>query len=107
VKEPSEAVQFFESLAGDFDTAAALRWSFLLDGATEDQVEALMAEVGGMGFSEVEPMADEEREGRYTLWFAEVCVHTADSFARRVATIEELAAREGLVMSDYSAGWEG
>jgi hypothetical protein len=29
-----------------------------------------MDKVGGLGFTEVEPMADAEREGRYTLWFA-------------------------------------
>lgn len=63
-----------------------------------------MEEVGALGFAEVEPMADEEQEGRYILWFAEVHVHSAHSFAVRVATVEQLAIREGLVMSDFSAG---
>lgn len=102
--EASEAERFFESLAGDFDTAAPLRWSFLFDGLSEDQVGPLMEEVSGLSFTEVEPMADEEREGQYTLWFAEVRVHSARSFAERVAAVEQLAAREGLVMSDFSAG---
>jgi hypothetical protein len=99
-----EAERFFEALSADFNTAAPLRWSFLLDGASEDQVGPLMDEVGGLGFTEVEPMADEEREGRYTLWFAEVRVHTARSFAGRVAAVERIAARERLVVADFSAG---
>jgi hypothetical protein len=102
--EASEAERFFESLASDFDTGARLRWSFLLDGLSEDQVGPLMEEVGGLGFTEAEPLADEEREGRFTLWFAEVRAHSARSFAARVAAVEQLAAREGLVMSDFSAG---
>ena len=102
--EAREAERFFESLAGDFDTAAPLRWSFLLDGLSEDQVGPLMGEVGGLGFTAVEPLANEEREGRYALWFAEVRVHTARSFAERVEIVEQFAAREGLVMSDFSAG---
>jgi hypothetical protein len=101
---PGEAEKFFESLAGDFDTAAPLRWSFLLDGLSEDQVGPLMDEVGGLGFTEVEPLADEEQESRYTLWFAEVRVHTARSFAERVEVVEQFAAREGLALSDFSAG---
>jgi len=99
-----EAERFFDSLASDFDTTAPLRWSFLLDGLSEDQVGPLMDEVGGLGFTEVEPMADEEQERRYTLWFAEVRVHSAQSFAERVAAVEQLAVREGLLMSDFSAG---
>jgi hypothetical protein len=101
--EASEAKRFFESLAGDFDTAAALQWSFLLDGLSEDQVQTIMEEVGRLGFTEVEPLADEEREGHYTLWFAEVRVHSAQSLAERVAAVEQFASREGLVMSDFSA----
>lgn len=101
---PGEAERFFESLAGDFDTAAALRWSYLLDGLSEDQVGPLMGEVRGLGFTEVEPLADEERVGRYTLWFAEVRVHTARSFAERVEVVKKFAAHERLVMSDFSAG---
>ncbi len=104
--ESSEAVRFFESLAREFDTTAELRWSFLLDGATKDQVGPLLGAVIEMGFTEFEPMADEEHEGRYTLWFAEVCVHSTDSFARRVATVEQFASREGLVVPDYAAEWE-
>jgi hypothetical protein len=104
MEEASEAERFFESLASNFDTAAPLRWSFLLDGLSEDQVGPLMEEVGGLGFTEVEPLADEEQEGRYTLWFAEVRIHSARSFAERVAMVEQLAAHEGLVMSDFSAG---
>jgi hypothetical protein len=102
--EAGEAERFFDSLAGGFDTATALRWSFLLDGLSEDQVGTLMEEVGVLGFTEVEPLADEEQEGRYILWFAEVRVHSARSFAERVAAVEQLAAREGLVMSDFAAG---
>jgi hypothetical protein len=104
--EAGQAVRFFESLAAAFDTTTALRWSFLMRGATEDQVAQLLATVGAMGFSEIEPMADEEQEGCFTLWFAEVCVHTADSFARRVVEVKRFAAAGGLVVSDYSAGWE-
>ena len=99
-----EAERFFASVARDFDITAPLRWSFLLDGLSEEQVEPLMGQVSGLGFTEVEPLADEEQAGRYTLWFAEVRVHTAASFAARVAAVERLAAREGLVMSDFSAG---
>jgi hypothetical protein len=102
--KPDEAARFYRSLTPDYDTMRALRWSFLLEGATQDQVGPLMGRVRGMGFTEVEPMADEERDGRYILWFAEVRVHTAESFAERVAAVEHLAAQEGLVVSDYSAG---
>jgi hypothetical protein len=104
VAEAGEAERFFQSLSGDFDTATSLRWSFLLGRFSEDQVEPLMEEVGGLGFTEVEPIADEEQEGQYTLWFAEVRVHSGRSFADRVAEVEKLAAREGLVVSDFSAG---
>ena len=104
--ESNEAVRFYHSLGPDFDTAAPLRWSFLLEGVAEDQVGQLMEMLGGMGFTEAEPMAAEEQEGQYILWFAEVCLHTAESFARRVAAVEQLAVREGLVVSDFSAGRE-
>jgi hypothetical protein len=104
--EPNEAVRFFKSLRHDLDTTAPLRWSFLLEGGTEDQIGPLMEVVGAMGFPEIEPMADEEHDGLYSLWFAEVCVHTPESFSQRVAAVEQLTAQEGLVVSDYSAGWE-
>jgi hypothetical protein len=104
MSEANEARQFFESLHNDFDPSAPLGWNFMLDGATEDQVEPLMDTLAGMGFTNVEPMEDDEQEGRYTLWVQEVCVHTAESFANRVAAVEQLASREGLVVSDYSAG---
>ena len=104
--ESSEAVRFFESLAGDFDTTAELRWSFLLDGATKDQVRTLLRSAVEMGFTEFETMADEEHEGRYTFWFADVCVHIADSFARQVGIVEKFASREGLVLFDYAAECE-
>jgi hypothetical protein len=97
-------LRFYESLAADFDTTRVLRWSFMLAGAAEDQVGSLMKSVSGMGFTEVEPMADEVLEGRYSLWLSEERVHTADSFAQRVAVVEQFAAREGLMVSDYSAG---
>jgi|SRR5579883_126368 len=67
----SEAEWFFESLARDFGTAFPLRWSFLLGGLPEDRVGPFMEEVKGAGFTEVEPLFDEEREGRYILWFAD------------------------------------
>lgn len=102
--EPNEAVRFYESLAADFDIAHTLCWSFMLAGAAEDRIGPLMDTVRGMGFTEVEPMADEVRDGQYILWFAELCVHTTDSFAQRVAAVEQLAASEGLAVSDYSAG---
>jgi hypothetical protein len=102
--EPGEAERFFESLAPGFDTGARLQWSFLLDGLSEDQVGPLLEELGELGFTEIEPLADEEQEDRYTLCFSEVRVHSARSFAERVAVVEQLAAREGLVMSDFSAG---
>ncbi len=102
--EGGEAERFFQSLADEFNTAAPLRWSFMLDRLSEDQVGPLMQEVGRLGFTEIEPLADEEREGQYTLYFAEVRVHSARSFARRVKAVVRLANREGLVMSDFSAG---
>jgi hypothetical protein len=102
--EFGEAERFFASLASDFDTAAPLRWSFLLSGLSEDQVGPLMDEVGRLGFTEVEPLADEECEGRYLLWFAEVGVHSSASYAERVSLVEQLANRKGLVVSDFSAG---
>jgi hypothetical protein len=102
MSDAGEAERFFASLDRDFDTSAPLRWSFLLDGLSEDRVGPLMEVVGELGFAEVEPLIDEEREGHYTLWFAEVRVHTAASFAERVAAVEQLAAQEGLVMSDFS-----
>ena len=101
---PTEAVRFFQSLGTYFDTTGALRWSFLLESAVEEQVGSLMESLVEMGFPEVEPMFDEDQEGRYILWFAEVRVHTPDSFAQRVAEVERFAGREGLVLSDYAAG---
>jgi hypothetical protein len=103
--DADDAREFFASLSADFDTASPLGWNFMLKGAAEDQVGPLMDTLAGMGFPRAEPMADEDEEGRYILWFQEVCVHTADSFAARVAAVEELAAREGLEFWDYSAGW--
>ena len=102
-----EAEQFFASLTADFDTAGPLRWGFLLDGASEDRVGPLMEAAGRLGFTEVEPLPDEEREGRFTLSLAEVRAHTARSFAARLAAVEKLAAREGLVVADYTAGQPG
>jgi hypothetical protein len=103
--EADEAREFFASLDPDFDTTAELGWNFMLKGAAEDRVGPLMGTLTEMGFTRVEPMEDEDTEGRYILWFQEVRVHTADSFASRVATVEQLAARERLVFWDYSAGW--
>jgi hypothetical protein len=60
--EAGEVERFFESLADSFDTTAPLRWSFLLDGLAGERVGPLMAEVGRLGFTEVEPLADEEQE---------------------------------------------
>lgn len=102
--EIGEAERFFESLADSFDTTNPLRWNFLLSGLSVDQVGPLMDEVEGLGFTEVEPLADEEQAERFLLWFAEVRVHSAVSFAERVAVVEHLAGREGLVVSDFSAG---
>lgn len=102
--DDNEAVRFYESLGADFDTAEPLRWSFLLSGAVEGQIAPLMKELVGLGFNEVEPMLDEDREGRYILWFAMVGVHNADSFAGLVSQVEELAAREALAVFDFSAG---
>jgi hypothetical protein len=103
MSDSSGAKRFFESLAPDFETSKPLRWGFLLSGIPEDRVGPLMDELGGLGFTEVEPMVDEEHEGRFRLGFAEVGVHTAGSFARRVEVVERLAEREGLELSDYSA----
>jgi hypothetical protein len=102
--EASEAERFFKSLGRDFDTSTPLRWGFLLTGANEDQVGSLMEEVARLGFTDVEPLFDEEREGRFILGFCEVQVHTARSFAERVALVERFAAREGLEVADFSAG---
>jgi hypothetical protein len=104
MSEADEAKQFFASLGAHFDTAAPLGWSFMLKGAAEDQVGRLMDMIAGLGFSRAEPMEDEDQEGLYILWFQELCVHTAESFAARVVAVEELAAREGLEVWDYSAG---
>ncbi len=102
--DTTEAEQFFESVASDFDTASPLRWSFFVDGATEDQVDPIMRAAQSMGFTDVEPIADDGQEGRYSLCFAEIRVHTAESFVQRLAEVNQLAAREGLSPSDYSAG---
>jgi hypothetical protein len=103
--ETDDPREFFASLDADFDTTAPLGWNFMLKGAAEDRVGPLMDTLAAMGFPRVEPMADEDGEGRYILWFQEVRVHTADSFAARVAAVDELAARERLEFWDYSAGW--
>lgn len=63
-----------------------------------------MAVVEQLKFIEIEPLFDEERDGKYILGFGEIRVHTAQSFAGRVAEVEQLAAREQLVLLDYSAG---
>jgi hypothetical protein len=102
--EPNEAVRFFDSLSADFDTTSPLRWSFMLGGLSEDQVDPLVAEVGRLGFTEVEGFFDEDHAGQYKLWFAEICPHTKESFAERVEAIKHLAEREGLELADYSAG---
>ncbi len=99
-----ESNQFFKTLSADFDMAAPLRWSFLLDGASEDKVGALIHEISRLGFAEVEPSTSENCEGQYTLWFSEVCVHTAQSFAARVAVVEQFAESKDLVVLDFSAG---
>ena len=103
--EADDARAFFAALVKDFDTAGLLGWGFMLKGAAEDRVGPLMGVLAGMGFHHVEPISDEDEEGLYILCFEETCVHTADSFAARVATVEELAAREQLEFWDYSAGW--
>ena len=102
--EAGEAERFHASLAADFDTAGPLRWGFLLDGASEGQVGPLIDAAGRLGFTEVEPLPDEEREGQFTLSLSEVRAHTARSFAARLAAVQELAVREGLVVADYTAG---
>jgi hypothetical protein len=102
--EAGEAERFFESLKADFDTASALRWMFLLSGATEDQVEPLMEEISRLGFADIEPLIDDEQEARFILGFSEVRVHTAQSFAERAAVVKQLADREGLTVDDVSAG---
>jgi hypothetical protein len=103
--KPFESNQFFKMLSADFDTAAPLCWSFLLDGASEDKIGALINEISSLGFAEVEPITDENCEGQYSLWFSEVCIHTARSFATRVAVVEQFAESKGLVVSDFSAGF--
>jgi hypothetical protein len=101
---PDQALSFYESLRADFDTTGPLRWHYLLANATRDQVGRLLRLLADLGFSEVEPMFDEGQEGRFLLWAAEEGTHTARSFAWRVAEVEAFAARNGLVLSDYSAG---
>ena len=103
---PPTPAEFFSSLSATYKTDAPLRWSFLLFGLTGDRVDPVMAGVGELGFAEAEPGWREDRDGEYTLWLSEVRRHTADSFARRVAQVEEYAAREGLTVADYSAGVE-
>jgi hypothetical protein len=105
--EPNEAGRFFEALAADLDTSSPLRWSFVLGGLSEDQVEPLKAEVGRLGFTEVEGLFDEDHSGRYNIWFAEVCTHSKESFAERVEAVDDLAEREGLKLSDDSAATPG
>lgn len=102
--EASEAEQFFDSLASDFDITSPLRWSFLLDGLSVDQVEPLMSEVSSLGFTEVEPLGVESEEDQFILGFAEIRVHTARSFVERLEAVNKLAAREGVMLVDYSAG---
>jgi hypothetical protein len=92
-------------LATIFDMVALLRWSFLLDGESEDKIGAFINEISSLGFAEVEPIIDENCEGQYSLWFSEVCIHTARSFATRVAVVEQFAESKGLVVSDFSAGF--
>lgn len=102
----SEAVRFYESPRADFNTAKLLRWQFLLANAEVDRVEPVMRSLRGLGFHDAEPLFDEEREGRFLIWFAEQRTHSAESFAARVAEVEAFAADNGLVLLDYSAGRE-
>lgn len=99
-----EARQFFESLMGNFDTSCPLRWSFVLGRVSEGKLGPLMQDVMAMGFAEVDPDPDDELDDVYDLYFAEVCVHDADTFARRVVEVQELATRKRLTLVDFSAG---
>jgi hypothetical protein len=101
--EADNTREFFASVQANFDTTAPLGWNFMLKGAVEDHVRLLMDILPRMGFPRVEPLADQDEIGRYIMWFQEVCVHTSESFAARVTTVEQLAAREVLELWDYSA----
>ena len=96
-------MRFYESLRPDFKLTVVLRWSYMLENVTEVQVGPLMRSLEELGFPEIEPLLDEQSEGRFLLWFAETCTHTAESFAQRVAALEAFAASNDLVLSDYSA----
>jgi hypothetical protein len=104
--ERNEAVVFFESLSNDFDTAHPIHWHYLLKNVPEESVEPLIQALTAIGFNEVEALFDDDQEGSFILGCTEERLHTADSFAGRVATIEAFAARNGLILWDYSAGRE-
>ena len=52
----------------------------------------------------IEPTFSDERDDRFLIWFAETRIQTAESFASRVVEVEALARKNGLEISDYSAG---
>lgn len=105
VAEVQTADWFFQRVAGDFDVATPLRWSFLLRGLAQPQLEPLTEKIRGLDFTEVDLMIDEENEDSFILYFAEIRVHTVQSFTDRVKTVDQLAVHEGIMpQSNWGAG---
>jgi hypothetical protein len=93
-----KAREYFASFDQDY-VGAPLCWNFMLMEVANDRLGPLTDTLIDMGFPCVKPLADEG-----IVWFQEVRVHTADSFAARVADVAELAARERLEFWSYGVG---
>lgn len=104
MKEQPDVFDFYDSLRDDFDTTAPLCWSFTLEGAAEDQVDSIISMLTVLGFTEFEPMTDEDHEGGYVIGCSQIATHSVSSFAALVESVEQLVEQEGLALLDYTAG---
>lgn len=105
MSEEDQAKSNFGLIGKEFDTTEPLKWCFVLSEAKEDQLVPLMNALTELGFRNVHSGSDEDDvKKRYLIWFEEVCVHTAESYTARVAVVESFAARQGVELSNYSAG---
>jgi hypothetical protein len=100
----SEATSFFETVESDFDISQPLRWSFILAGASENQVGSMIERLSALGFTEVNPDFDDEDQGTYALVAEQIAVHDANTFLAMLQQVKRLAASEQVMVADYSAG---
>jgi hypothetical protein len=100
----SDAATFYDSLRECLDVGRPLLWYFLLEGITEDRAEPIVRALTEQGFTDIEGLFDEEREGLLIIEFGERRVHSRASFVERVDGLLEFAEENGVKLLDYSAG---